>query len=199
MEYIDKGCLTDILDQFRRVQLLEQEVARVCLEILKALDYIHRKGRIHRDIKSDNILLSSTGRIILADFGNATQLTVDNSVIGTPYWMAPELIKGDHYDAKVDIWSLGIVQREMAEGEPPFAEFPPLKTLFLLTTQEIPPLHEQDKWTEEFIDFNQKCLSKDTSQRPTASELLQHPFLKKACSSEEFQQLFQRAEETTQQ
>lgn len=200
MEFLDRGSLTEVLEQFHKEKLTEPEIAFVCREVLQALNYAHQRERIHRDVKSDNILLSSDGRIVLADFGNATNLVGDDlkrkSVIGTPYWMAPELIQGESYDGKVDIWSLGIVQREMAEGEPPFAEFPPLKTLFLLTTQEIPILKEIENWSQEFVDFNNLCLSKNTTARPSAETLLQHTFLTKACSSVEFCDLLARVEKS---
>jgi serine/threonine protein kinase len=94
--------------------------------------------------------------------------------------MAPELIRGQNYDQKVDLWSLGIMVMEMAEGEPPYMDFPPLRALFLITTKGIPGLKNPDQWSEVFRDFVGKCLEKDSERRPTAEELLQHPFLKKA-------------------
>mmetsp|Transcript_16948 Transcript_16948/g.23581 ORF Transcript_16948/g.23581 Transcript_16948/m.23581 type:complete len:122 (-) Transcript_16948:209-574(-) len=94
--------------------------------------------------------------------------------------MAPELIRGQNYDQKVDIWSLGIMCMEMAEGEPPYMEFPPLRALFLITTKGIPDLKHPDKWSYEFRDFVAKCLDKEPETRPDATELLKHPFLKKA-------------------
>ncbi|GAM24236.1 hypothetical protein SAMD00019534_074110 [Acytostelium subglobosum LB1] len=190
MEYMGGGCLTEVLDQYSEIQLTENQIAFVVHEVLKGLAYIHKFNRIHRDIKSDNILIGCNGDIKLADFGYAAQLTQNkqtrNSVVGTPYWMAPELIKGNNYDFKVDIWSLGILTREMAEGEPPYLEFPPLRALFLLTTQGLPPIRDSYKWSKEFNDFLSKTLEKDTANRPSASELLNHPFLKKACSSTQF-------------
>jgi len=198
MEFIDGGCLTDVIDHFPRLALTEAEMAYVCLEVLQALDYIHMKGRLHRDIKSDNILLSCNGRVVLGDFGSAAQVkrgTKMNAVVGTPYWMAPEVIKAQPYDQKVDVWSLGIMMREMAQGEPPFAEFPPLKTLFLLTTENIPELENINKWSPEFVDFNRICLQKDVSVRPTSKDLLSHPFLKKACTQQDFSILMGRANE----
>jgi len=190
MELMSGGCLTEVLDQHRDIQLTEPQISYVCGEVLRGLEYIHRFNRIHRDIKSDNILIGGKGEIKLADFGYAAQLTQArqerNSVVGTPYWMAPELIRGNNYDFKVDVWSLGIMTREMAEGEPPYLEFPPLRALFLLTTQGIPPLKDAYKWSKEFNDFLALCLEKDTDKRPTAASLLSHPFLKKACNGLEF-------------
>jgi len=196
LEYFNGGALTDLLDLFPHFSLSETHMALVCLCVLKALHYIHGLGRIHRDIKSDNVLLSTDGRITLADFGNAAQLTADrmhrDSVVGTPYWMAPELIQALPYNFKVDIWSLGILLRELAEAEPPFAEFPPLKTLFLLTTQDIPPLKNPNKWSKEMLNFMEICLNRDVSKRPTATQLLTHPFLKKACTAQDFAELIAR-------
>ncbi|EGG19711.1 p21-activated protein kinase [Cavenderia fasciculata] len=190
MELMRGGCLTEVLDQYRDIQLTENQISFVCGEVLRGLEYIHKFNRIHRDIKSDNILIGSQGEIKLADFGYAAQLTQArqqrNSVVGTPYWMAPELIKGNNYDFKVDVWSLGIMTREMAEGEPPYLEFPPLRALFLLTTQGVPPLRDAYKWSKEFNEFVNLCLEKDTEKRPTAAELLQHPFIKKSSSGLEF-------------
>ena len=131
MEYMDGGCLTDILELHDQIKMKEDEIAYVCRETLRALKFIHSLHRIHRDIKSDNILLASTGAIKIADFGYAAQLTQQQqkrtTVVGTPYWMAPELIRGQEYDAKVDIWSLGIMLIEMIEGEPPYMDLPPLR------------------------------------------------------------------------
>jgi len=162
----------------------EAEIAWVCQEVLKGLEYIHSRHRIHRDIKSDNLLIGEKGEVKIADFGYAAQLSKQkqkrNTVVGTPYWMAPELIRGHDYDNKVDIWSLGIVVMEMAEGDPPYMEFPPLRSLFLISTRGIPDLKEPDRWTSQFKSFVKTCLKTDPEERPTAEELLKHPFLKKA-------------------
>eukprot|EP01126_Amoeba_proteus_P061881 TRINITY_DN834_c0_g2_i13.p1 TRINITY_DN834_c0_g2~~TRINITY_DN834_c0_g2_i13.p1 ORF type:complete len:470 (-),score=80.59 TRINITY_DN834_c0_g2_i13:155-1564(-) len=199
MEYMDGGCLTDVLEQFDVVKLSETQIAHVCLQTLRALSDIHRSHRIHRDIKSDNILLNSKGEVKIADFGYAAQLTQEQqkrrTVVGTPYWMAPELIRGQDYSFKVDIWSLGIMLMEMLEGEPPYMEFPPLRALFLITTKGIPPLQEPDKWSQELTEFCDKCLCKDVALRPDSEELLLHPFLKKACSPLEFAPVIDQARE----
>ena len=189
MEYLGGGCLTEILEQYEFFQLEEKHIARVCRETLYALEYIHSFHRIHRDIKSDNILLGSDGSVKIADFGYAVQLTADkqkrNTIVGTPYWMAPELIRGLDYCQKVDIWSLGIMCMEMAEGEPPYMEYPPLRALFLITTKGIPPLRQVEKWSPVFKDFLAQCLEKDADARLGATGILQHPFLASACSGPE--------------
>jgi len=197
MEYMNGGCLTEVLEQFENVQMTEEQIALCCLETLKGLAYIHRLHRIHRDIKSDNILLNLKGEVKLADFGYAAQLTQQRekrtTIVGTPYWMAPELIRGQKYDQKVDLWSLGIMVMEMAEGEPPYMEFPPLRALFLITTKGIPGLKQPDIWSSEFSDFISQCLKKDPVERPDAEVLLKHPYLKKACNPEELGQVIQAA------
>jgi len=184
MEFMDGGCLTEILEQFENVKMNEEQIAWVCRETLNGLAYIHSLHRVHRDIKSDNILLGTRGEVKIADFGYAAQLTSQktkrNTIVGTPYWMAPELIRGQNYDTKVDIWSLGIMVMEMAQGEPPYMEFPPLRALFLITTKGIPDLNEPQKWSQPFREFVSLCLEKDPEKRPSASELLEHPFLQVA-------------------
>lgn len=197
MEFMGGGSLTDILEQYSTIQMSEAQMALVVRETLKGLDSIHNNHKIHRDIKSDNILLGAVGDVKIADFGFAAQLTVSKqkrkTVVGTPYWMAPELIQGADYDAKVDIWSLGIMIMEMAEGEPPFMDFPPLRALFLITTQGIPDLKQPEKWSAEFRDFTKRCLNKEPSQRPSASEALKHPWLDKCCDSGDIVKLAEKA------
>jgi len=184
MEFMGGGCLTEILEQFEYVKMNEKHIAWVCQQTLKGLQYIHSRHRIHRDIKSDNILLGEHGEIKIADFGYAAQLTKQKTkrqtIVGTPYWMAPELIRGQEYGTKVDIWSLGIMIMEMAEGDPPYMEFPPLRALFLITTKGIPDLKEPSRWSPTFREFVSLCLEKDAEKRPSADELLAHSFMKQA-------------------
>jgi len=189
MEYMGGGCLTDVLEIFSYLQLTEGQIAFVCRETLKGLRYIHHHHRIHRDIKSDNILLGIDGSVKLADFGYAAQLTEQRSkrttIVGTPYWMAPELIRGENYDHKVDIWSTGIMVIEMSEGEPPYMDLPPLRALFFITTKGIPGLKFPEKWSSEFSDFMNQCLTVDFTIRPAAANLLEHPFMRKCCEKTE--------------
>jgi len=200
MEFMDGGALTEVISI---CQISEPQIACICKEILRALEAIHVGERIHRDIKSDNILISVPGEIKLADFGYCAQLTdtVDkrNSVVGTPYWMAPELIRGMDYGTAVDIWSLGIAAIEMAEGEPPYLDFPPLRALFLIATHGSPQLKEPEKWSDTFKSFLSCCLEQDPAKRATATQLLEHPFLKLACPKKNLTPLILKAKEVAAQ
>ncbi|XP_049848854.1 serine/threonine-protein kinase pakC-like [Schistocerca gregaria] len=184
MEYMEMGCLTSIIGQRENnVVMTEPQIAFVCRETLKGLMYVHSLKRIHRDIKSDNILIGADGSVKIADFGYAAQLTKERNkrktIVGTPYWMAPELIRGMDYDQKVDIWSLGIMLMEMIEGDPPYLNFPPLRALFFITTKGIPPLKEPQNHSEELRSFIDACLQTNVANRPTARELINHPFIVK--------------------
>eukprot|EP00761_Pharyngomonas_kirbyi_P006624 gb/GECH01006632.1/.p1 GENE.gb/GECH01006632.1/~~gb/GECH01006632.1/.p1 ORF type:complete len:482 (+),score=109.15 gb/GECH01006632.1/:1-1446(+) len=178
MEYMDGGKLTDILGH---TVLEEKYISVICRETLKALKYLHNTDRIHRDIKSDNILLDSSGAVKLADFGFCADVTGGagkrRSVVGTPYWMAPEVIRGVDYDGKVDVWSLGVMALEMADGEPPLLDLPPLRALFIIATQPPPSLNNPEHWSDQFKDFLSLCLSKNAASRSTAEQLLNHPFI----------------------
>eukprot|EP01114_Cavostelium_apophysatum_P018583 TRINITY_DN577_c0_g2_i4.p1 TRINITY_DN577_c0_g2~~TRINITY_DN577_c0_g2_i4.p1 ORF type:complete len:452 (+),score=111.48 TRINITY_DN577_c0_g2_i4:176-1357(+) len=197
MEFMGLGSITDILDHFGTLPMNEPQIAAVCLATLRGLACIHTSHKIHRDIKSDNILVSDNGIIKIADFGFAAQLTTKKqkrkTVVGTPYWMAPELIQGLDYDAKVDIWSLGIMAMEMMEGEPPYMDFPPLRALFMITTQGVPNLQDPHKWSDHLKNFLNVCLEKNPHDRPTAVTLLSHPFLKCACSTTEFAKIAEQS------
>lgn len=192
MEYVDGGPLTDIVTI---CSMTEGQIAFIVREVLSALELIHFSQKIHRDIKSDNILVGLDGCVKLADFGYTAQLSNKSekrkTVCGTPYWMAPELIQGSEYGTEVDIWSLGIMCIEMAEGAPPYLDEQPMRALYLIVVNGVKGLSDRDSWSNEFNSFVDQCLQVDPKQRPSATQLLKHPFLQKACLQQEIAELNQ--------
>jgi hypothetical protein len=188
MEYMQGGPLTEMVGQGKVWS--EPCIAYVLKQMLMALAFLHRQHRLHRDIKSDNVLVDYDGRVKLADFGFAVGLTAEvdkrRSVVGTPYWMAPELIRGLPYDSKVDVWSLGITAIEMMEGEPPLMDQPPLRALLEITTRGTPQPANPKKWSRELKHFLNKSMDVDPEKRSSCESLLMHPFLRKACSQTDF-------------
>lgn len=162
----------------------EEQIAAVCLAVLQALSVLHAQGVIHRDIKSDSILLTHDGRVKLSDFGFCAQVSKEvprrKSLVGTPYWMAPELISRLPYGPEVDIWSLGVMVIEMVDGEPPYFNEPPLKAMKMIRDNLPPRLKNLHKASPSLKGFLDRLLVRDPAQRATAAELLKHPFLTKA-------------------
>lgn len=168
----------------------ESAIGSILKETLKALEYLHQHGHIHRDVKAGNILMDSDGEVKLADFGvsacmfdRGDRQRSRNTFVGTPCWMAPEVLQpGTGYDFKADIWSFGITALELAHGHAPFSKYPPMKVL-LMTIQNAPPGLDYDRdkrFSKSFKEMVAMCLVKDQTKRPTAEKLLKHSFFKTA-------------------
>jgi len=191
MEFMEGGALTDVIDNNSSIS--EDQIATICFETCKGLEHLHNQNIIHRDIKSDNVLLDGRGNVKITDFGFCAKLTEQRSkratMVGTPYWMAPEVVKQKEYGNKVDIWSLGIMAIEMIESEPPYLNEEPLKALFLIATNGTPRLKKPDRLSKELKAFLSVCLCVDVKSRASASELISHDFLKSGCSLNSLAQL----------
>lgn len=184
MEYVDGG---SVYDKLQKKKLEEKHIAVIVREVLEGLKHLFFEGkRIHRDIKAANILLSKDGTVKLADFGATGQLTDSvtkcNTMVGSPYWMAPEVMTQNRYDGKADIWSLGITCIEMATGKPPHANLHPLKAINLIPRSPPPKL--KGDFSKEFQEFVSMCLLKDPKKRPTIKDLMNHAFVKGADKTE---------------
>ncbi|XP_037343060.2 serine/threonine-protein kinase PAK 6 [Pungitius pungitius] len=178
MEYLQGGALTNIVSETR---LSEEQIATVCEAVLQALAYLHSQGVIHRDIKSDSILLTLDGRVKLSDFGFCAQISKDipkrKSLVGTPYWMAPEVISKSPYGTEVDIWSMGIMVVEMVDGEPPYFSETPVAAMKRLRDETAPTVRNVSQISPVLKDFLDRMLTRGPLERSSATDLLEHPFL----------------------
>uniref|UniRef100_A0A3Q1HEL7 non-specific serine/threonine protein kinase n=1 Tax=Acanthochromis polyacanthus TaxID=80966 RepID=A0A3Q1HEL7_9TELE len=178
MEYLQGGALTNIVSETR---LSEEQIATVCEAVLQALAYLHSQGVIHRDIKSDSILLTLDGRVKLSDFGFCAQISKDipkrKSLVGTPYWMAPEVISKSPYGTEVDVWSMGIMVVEMVDGEPPYFSETPVAAMKRLRDEPAPTVRNVNQISPVLKDFLDRMLTRDPLERASATDLLEHPFL----------------------
>ncbi|XP_031429078.1 serine/threonine-protein kinase TAO1 isoform X2 [Clupea harengus] len=195
MEYC-LGSTSDVLEVHKK-PLQEMEIAAITHGVLQGLAYLHSHTMIHRDIKAGNILLTEPGQVKLADFGSASLSSPANSFVGTPYWMAPEVILAmdeGQYEGKVDIWSLGITCIELAERKPPLFNMNAMSALYHIAQNESPTLQSSD-WTDYFRNFVDSCLQKLPQDRPTSEELLKHAFVQRERPESVLMDLIQRTKD----
>ncbi|XP_026074853.1 myosin-IIIb [Carassius auratus] len=191
LELCNGGSVTDLIKGLlmRGKRLEEPIISYILYGALLGLQHLHNNRIIHRDVKGNNILLTTDGGVKLVDFGVSAQLTSArlrrNTSVGTPFWMAPEVIACEQqydysYDARCDVWSLGITAIELADGDPPLAEMHPVKALFKIPRNPSPTLRHPEQWCRSFCHFIAQCLIKDFETRPSVTHLLEHPFIKQA-------------------
>ncbi|XP_071081193.1 mitogen-activated protein kinase kinase kinase kinase 5-like isoform X3 [Haliotis cracherodii] len=204
MEYCGGGSMQDIYHVTG--PLAEPQIAFICRETLKGLKYLHSRGKMHRDIKGANILLTDEGDVKLADFGVSAQITATmckrKSFIGTPYWMAPEVAAVERkggYNQQCDIWAVGITAIEFAELQPPMFDLHPMRALFLMSKSGFKPpqLKDKNKWTTVFQHFVKVTLTKNPKKRPPADKLLEHPFLQLDISRRLIKELLEKSRNPT--
>lgn len=183
MEWMDGGKLTDLLVDGQH--FLPAQVGFLLHEALKGIEYVHRMGSVHRDVKSDNLLVDSGGHVKLADFGLATLPSEDecvhHAVVGTPCWMAPEVARGHGYGPRADVWSLGIVGLELCNGETPHASLPGLDAMFAIVNSPAPRVAQGSRgtrWPAALAEFVDAMLVKSQHHRPPSAEMLRHSFLR---------------------
>ncbi|EOA93991.1 Serine/threonine-protein kinase TAO3, partial [Anas platyrhynchos] len=179
MEYC-LGSASDLLEVHKK-PLQEVEIAAITHGALQGLAYLHSHCKIHRDIKAGNILLTEPGQVKLADFGSASIVSPANSFVGTPYWMAPEVILAmdeGQYDGKVDVWSLGITCIELAERKPPLFNMNAMSALYHIAQNDSPTL-QSNEWSDSFRGFVDYCLQKIPQERPSSTDLLRHDFVRR--------------------
>jgi len=183
MELCEAGSVNDLI-HICQTNLDEEQIVDVVASALLGLQFLHGKKMIHRDIKAGNILLTEDGQAKLADFGVSAQLGPDQdkrkTVIGTPFWMAPEVISETSYDGRADVWSLGITIIEMAQMEPPYSNIHPMRAIFMIPSRPSPKLDRPEDWSKRMNEFLAKCLQKKPEKRPTSEELMDDPWVAEA-------------------
>uniref|UniRef100_A0A3Q2ZBU2 Myosin IIIA n=1 Tax=Hippocampus comes TaxID=109280 RepID=A0A3Q2ZBU2_HIPCM len=199
LELCNGGSVTDLAKGMlkRGERMDEAIIAFILHQALMGLQHLHVNHTIHRDVKGNNILLTTHGGIKLVDFGVSAQLTNTrlrrNTSVGTPFWMAPEVIACEQqldstYDARCDVWSLGITAIELGDGDPPLSELHPMRALFKIPRNPPPTLQQPELWSCDFNDFICKCLIKDFELRPNVADLLQHVFIRQTVGKEKMLQ-----------
>ncbi|KAJ3144797.1 hypothetical protein HDU89_007761 [Geranomyces variabilis] len=194
--FLSSGSCLDIMKTAFQDGMDEVSIATILRQALEGLAYLHKNGLIHRDVKAGNLLIHEDGLVQLADFGVSSSLMdtgerrgLRKTFVGTPCWMAPEVMEQSGYDYKADIWSFGITALELATGHAPFAKYPPLKVL-MMTLQSDPPTLDRDatkhKYSKLFKEMIDMCLVKDPARRPNAEKLLGHPFFKQAAKKRSY-------------
>uniref|UniRef100_A0A8C5C2N5 Serine/threonine-protein kinase TAO3 n=1 Tax=Gadus morhua TaxID=8049 RepID=A0A8C5C2N5_GADMO len=195
MEYC-LGSASDLLEVHKK-PLQEVEIAAITHGALLGLAYLHSHNMIHRDVKAGNILLTELGQVKLADFGSASIASPANSFVGTPYWMAPEVILAmdeGQYEGKVDIWSLGITCIELAERKPPLFNMNAMSALYHIAQNDSPTLLSNE-WSDPFRSFVDYCLLKIPQDRPSSGELLKHDFVRRERPPRVLMDLIQRTKD----
>jgi len=183
MEYCAGGSIRTIIETCNS-PLNKEQIAYVAQNTLKGLFYLHSKEIIHRDVKAANILITEDAIVKLADFGVSQQVGKAQEIIGSPLWMAPEVILNREYDKRCDIWSLGITVIEIADGLPPHSDMNYMRAMKMVPNRPPPTLNDPTKWPTELNNFLAKCLQKDPSKRPYSDQLFTDPFILSAKGSE---------------
>lgn len=183
LEFCGGGSVSELISASPKKALDLGLIVTITASVTSALNYLHANKLLHRDVKCSNVLLTESGAVKVADFGVCTKLSdavsKRNTIIGTPFWMAPEVIREESYDFKADIWSLGICVIEMADGAPPFSHMHPMRAIFLIPMMTSPPkLRDEDKYPSTMLDFIAQCLTMQASERPSSASLAGHAFVK---------------------
>ena len=189
MEYCCGGSVKDAMRRLKR-NLNAEQIAIILKDVLHGLDYLHRDNKIHRDVKAANILLNEKGVAKLGDFGVSELSSKSNnrksSIVGTPLWLPPEVIRQENYSFAIDIWSLGITIIEMGDGDPPYSDMEQAVALKEIANYDKPSASFRDdsKWPTNLVDFVALCLEKNASKRKSAGDLLSYDIITRVTSHE---------------